>query len=60
MERSTKIADLTYELMQSISKQIVSPLYYTEIAEDGTYNVLLTIFGEKLEKTIDETLTKHL
>lgn len=59
-ERNSKISELTYELMQALSKEIVSPLYYTEIQEDGSVAYLETKFGEKINKTIDKTLTKYL
>ena len=60
MERSTKIADLTYELMHGLSKHLVNPLFYTSVSEDGSVETSNTPFGEKLEQEIIKQLDKNL
>lgn len=61
MENKTlKACEFTESCMQELKNIIHSPLYYTEVGEDGSRTLLLSDFGEQIYDSIYKNYLKTL
>lgn len=61
MENNTiKACEFTESCMQELKNIIHSPLYYTEVGEDGSRTLALSTFGESIYEILFNNYIKTL